>query len=59
MNIICQAVAYAEIYQCDTYQDFAMEQKFTEHMATYGLSYGTKEEYAFRLDQYARTDAKL
>ena len=61
MNIICQAVAYAGIYECDIVPDanLAVEQKFVEHVATFGLSYGTDEEYAFRLDQFAKTDAKL
>ena len=61
MNIICQAVAYAGIYECDIVSDanLAVEQKFVEHVAEYGFSYGTDAEYAFRLDQFAKTDAKL
>ena len=61
MNIICQAVAYAGIYECDLIPDanIIVEQKFVEHIANYGLSYGTDEEYAFRLEQFAKTDAKL
>ena len=61
MNIICQAVAYAGIYECDLVPeiDSVLEQKFIDHVAEYGFSYGTNEEYAFRLDQFAKTDAKL
>ena len=61
MNIICQAVAYAGVYECDLVPDasIAIEQKFAEHISNHGLSYGTQEEYSFRLDQFAKTDAKL
>lgn len=61
MNIICQAVAYAGIYECDLVSDssLALEQKFVEHVASYGLSYGTDEEYQFRFQQFSKNDAKI
>jgi hypothetical protein len=33
-----------------------MEGKFVAHVALYGLSFGTQEEYAFRLSQFAMND---
>jgi hypothetical protein len=34
-----------------------MEYKFINYVANQGKSYGTKEEYAFRMEQFAKTDA--
>jgi len=61
MNIICQAVAYAGIYECDIIDTsaLALEEKFVDHMASYGLSYGTDAEYQFRLEQFAAADAEI
>jgi hypothetical protein len=28
-----------------------------EHVANYGISYGTQEEYAFRMEVFAKKDA--
>jgi hypothetical protein len=36
-----------------------MEQSFVEHVSRYGLSFGTKEEYEFRLSLFAEKDAKI
>jgi C1A family cysteine protease len=36
-----------------------VEQAFVEHVATHGLSFGTKAEYHFRLNEYARKDAAI
>ena len=33
-----------------------MEYKFINYVATHAKSYGTKEEYAFRLEQFARVE---
>jgi hypothetical protein len=33
-----------------------MESKFLAHVAEYGLNFGTQEEYAFRLSQFAMND---
>ena len=35
---------------------FTFEEKFLNHMSLFGLSYGTKEEYAFRMQQFARNE---
>lgn len=43
-------------------QDFhpaEIQQDFIQHISSYGLSYGTAEEFAFRMDLYAQKDIKL
>lgn len=57
MNFICQAVSYAGIYKCQN--DTNINSKFAEHVSQYGLSYGTKEEYDFRYQQFLRNDAEI
>ena len=54
---ICKALAGAGI-ACTT-QDVegGVETRFMEHVANYGISYGTQEEYAFRMDLFAKRDA--
>jgi C1A family cysteine protease len=62
VNIICQAVAYAGLYECDIIIDtsaLALEEKFVNHVSNYGISYGTDEEYQFRLQQFAEKDAEI
>lgn len=36
-----------------------IEYKFINYVAKYGKSYGTKEEYAFRLERFAKIDAEI
>ena len=36
-----------------------IEEKFKAHMAEHGLSYGTKAEYEFRKNLYAKKDESL
>ena len=58
MNYVCQAVAFAGIYQCEVI-DSAMQSSFLEHTSKYGLSYGTQEEYDFRMGLFAKKDAEI
>jgi len=37
----------------------AVQQKFNEHISMHGLSFGTVEEYEFRLAQYAQYDEEI
>ena len=54
MNLICT------YFGLNCGGDFeAYEQRYIEHLSMYGISYGTKEEYAFRLEQFATTDARI
>lgn len=60
MNVICKAAALAGIVCEQETEDFAMvEQRYMEHLAAYGISYGTDEEYKFRLEQFAKKDAEI
>ena len=36
-----------------------MEHKFAEHMSKFGLSYGTNEEYDFRLKIFMQTEDSI
>ena len=57
MNSFCTAAAFLGLNMCDNSTALTtVEQNFVEHMSMYGLSYGTKEEYKFRLDIFAKND---
>ncbi len=60
MNVICTAAAYMGI-QC-YYEDSSVAQvreRFQFHVAKYGLSYGTEEEFEFRFQQFLENDKKI
>jgi len=61
MNTFCTAAAFAglNMNMCDTAViSSKIEQNFIEHIAAYGISYGTSEEYKFRLAEYSAKDAE-
>ena len=60
MNTFCTAAAFLGVNMCDnsTAIDSVVEQAFIEHLAEYGVSYGTKEEYSFRLSLFNEKDAE-
>jgi len=41
------------------YVSFESENFFMGHIARHGLSFGTREEYQFRLNLYMETDKKI
>ena len=55
---ICKALGAAGI-TCST-QDVegGVQTRFMDHVANYGISYGTQEEYAFRMAIFAEKDAE-
>jgi len=54
---VCKALAGAGI-ACSTQDvDGGVETRFMEHVANYGHSYGTQEEYLFRMRLFAKRDA--
>ena len=57
LTTICKALAGAGI-TCST-QDVegGVETRFMEHVANYGISYGTQEEYTLRMGLFAKRDA--
>ena len=57
----CAAAAFLGVNLCNntTAVSSAMEQTFIQHLATHGISYGTPEEYKFRLELFAKKDAEI
>ena len=59
MNTFCIAAAYLGLNACDNQTPLSVvEQSFIQHLAEHGISYGTKEEYQFRLDIFKKKDAE-
>jgi Pyruvate/2-oxoacid:ferredoxin oxidoreductase delta subunit len=58
MNTLCKAATFMGYkHFCEESVSMEIEQAFVEHASVYGLSYGTKEEYQFRLSLFAERDA--
>ena len=57
----CTAAAFIGINLCDNTAPISSvtEQAFIEHLASFGKSFGTAEEYQFRLDLFAKKDAEI
>ena len=59
MNTFCIAAAYLGLNTCDNQTALSIvEQDFIQHISKHNLSYGTKEEYQFRLDLFKKRDAE-
>jgi C1A family cysteine protease len=55
----CTAAAFLGLNVCENQTPLAqIEQNFIMHLAEHGISYGTKEEYQFRLDIFKKKDAE-
>jgi len=60
MHKLCKAAAWMGYKNlCEGPVSMEIEQAFVEHTSVYGLSYGTKEEYNFRLGLFAKKDAEI
>jgi C1A family cysteine protease len=60
MNHFCAAAAILGTNLCENDTPLsAVEQSFISHMGEHGLSYGTAEEYSFRLNLFQQTDEKI
>jgi len=58
MQFLCKIAAMKHL--CDKRQHHhAMKKSFVTHMNEQGLSYGTKEEFNFRLDLFAQMDKEI
>jgi len=59
MQFLCKAAAFAGIKtkKCNKHHQLALlESDFQAHLNEYGITYGTTEEYQFRLEQFAIKD---
>lgn len=46
-------------YHTVSQDDLELQQAFVQHMSEYGISYGTQEEFEFRMSLFAKKDAEL
>lgn len=60
ISTICKASAYLGV-ECheDHNSAPAIELRFADHLSNFGISYGTKEEYNFRLGVFSENDAAI
>ena len=58
---LCKAASLVGIksHHCNKHEKLGVEAAFNEHLAAFGKSYGTKEEYAFRMEIFAQKDAEI
>jgi KDEL-tailed cysteine endopeptidase len=59
MNFVCSTATMLGLYQCDTPVSVEIEQAFIEHVAEFGFSYGTQEEFNFRMNIFAEKTVKM
>lgn len=60
MNHFCTAAALLGTNVCQNETPISVvEQGFIKHLADYGLSFGTKEEYEFRLGVFSQIDQEI
>jgi C1A family cysteine protease len=60
MNTFCTAAAFLGMNMCENQNAIdRVEQNFIHHLAAYGISYGTSEEYKFRLGMYMKKDMEM
>jgi len=60
MNHFCTAAAMVGVNMCEGETAISLTEKnFMTHMAEFGLSFATKEEYEFRLGIYTLKDAEI
>jgi hypothetical protein len=61
MNVICSAFGgyIGIVCQPEQVSLEVVKQNYANHISKYGLSFGTKEEYEFRFEQYLRIDKEI
>jgi hypothetical protein len=58
LSQVCKALAGAGITCTTNDVEGGVQTRFMEHVANYGVSYGTQEEYDFRMALFAKRDAE-
>ena len=58
---LCKAASFVGIKSkhCHKQETLGVEAAFNEHLAAFGKSYGTREEYQFRMEIFAQKDAEI
>ena len=56
MQALLQAVGFSTVSQEHPVE---IQQAFIQHMSTFGISYGTEEEFNFRMSLFAAKDAEI
>jgi C1A family cysteine protease len=59
MNMLCSAGAYFSLFVCEVTVSDEIQQDFMQHVNTFGLNYGTQEEYEFRMNLFVKKDAEI
>lgn len=59
MHSICKVGAALGLFKCEKKVSNELENKFSEHVSAYGLSYGTDAEFKFRLNEFAKKDTRI
>ena len=55
MQLFCKTAAIVGMDWCQNFKDSQeIETKFVDHVAVHGLQFGTREEYEFRLELFAK-----
>merc|ERR1712166_16 len=57
LNTVVKAMTAAGITNSTADVEGQVQTKFMEHVANYGISYGTQEEYDFRMQIFSAKDA--
>ena len=58
LNTVVKAMTAAGITSSTADVEGQVQTKFMEHVANYGISYGTQEEYDFRMQIFSAKDAE-
>ena len=59
MNMLCSAGTYFGLFACETSVSIEIQQDFMEHITSFGLNYGTQEEFDFRMNLFAKKDVEI
>jgi C1A family cysteine protease len=60
MHLFCKTASIVGMkHMCEKNHHHGIKKAFVEHMNEQGLSYGTKEEFKFRLNLFAEIDAEI
>merc|ERR1712083_521984 len=56
IQLLCKWGTALGVLECEEDASYQVRAQFVDHIATYGLSYGTQAEFEFRYNLYAQKD---